>query len=106
MLILSGCQANEPETSAFTEENALIIDVRSAEEFATGHIEGAINVPLPEIEDMSAYLPIYQNRSLIVYCRSGYRSSHAVISLTDMGFTNVYDLGGLLDWDGPLVSIE
>lgn len=75
---------------------ARLVDVRTPGEFATGHIEGAINVPLHAIETGSANLGD-KRRSLIVYCRSGGRSARARRYLEHIGYT-VFDLGSPAAW--------
>ncbi len=74
----------------------LLIDVRTAEEFASGHIEGALNIP---VEQMSGRLDeIPGEAPIVVYCRSGNRSASAARILTEAGYAPVYDLGGIRDW--------
>lgn len=76
--------------------DTIIFDVRSADEFATGHIRGAVNLPLDSIEEH--LLPTDKDALILIYCRSGIRSQAAVQKLAQMGFTRVYDFGGILDW--------
>ncbi len=82
--------------------NAVLLDVRTESEFASGYIHGAINIPLQEIEEV---LDVVQGKGtlLYVYCRSGVRSEQAVGALRYMGYTNVVDLGGILDYVGEQV---
>jgi len=82
--------------------NAVLLDVRREEEFSTGYIAGAINVPLQEIEDVTDVVT-GKNTLLYVYCRSGARSEQAVNALRYMGYTNVVDIGGILDYKGEIV---
>ncbi|MBE7084647.1 MAG: rhodanese-like domain-containing protein [Clostridiales bacterium] len=82
--------------------NAVLLDVRREEEFSTGYIAGAINVPLQEIEDVTDVVT-GKNTLLYVYCRSGVRSEQAVNALRYMGYTNVVDIGGILDYKGEIV---
>lgn len=71
-----------------------LLDVRTPEEFAAGHIEGAINLPLAEIQ--SGTLPeVAKNTKLYVYCRSGNRSAQASKILKDAGFSSIEDLGAM-----------
>lgn len=78
---------------------AVLIDVRTSEEYVREHIPGAVNIPLDQINTI-AY---DKNITIIVYCQSGMRSKQAVQTLVDMGYTNLYDLdGGLLNWGGDL----
>ncbi|KAK3077990.1 hypothetical protein LTS18_008727 [Coniosporium uncinatum] len=74
----------------------LLIDVRSPEEFATGHLEGAINLPYGSIaQDIQDYVGQARETKLVLYCRSGRRSGLAEQSLRELGFTQVRDIGGL-----------
>ena len=74
----------------------LLIDVRTPEEFASGHIEGAVNIP---VEEMAGRLDeIHGDTLIVVYCRSGNRSATAARILTEAGYASVYDLGGIQDW--------
>lgn len=76
------------------EENVVIIDVRTVQEYAEGHIAGAINLPL----DIISNIDVAKDKKVIVYCRSGRRSNLAAIELIGLGYENVYDMGGLEDW--------
>lgn len=78
-------------------KDALWIDVRSAEEYASGHIEQAINIPHTEIADKIATLQANKDKTIYVYCRSGRRSGLAKESLEKLGYSNVINLGGLED---------
>ncbi len=74
-------------------ENYVLIDVREDDEFNEGHIPGAVNIPLGNIENIT----YSTSRTIIVYCKSGNRSNEAAIKLKNMGY-NVKDMGGILDW--------
>ena len=73
-----------------------LVDVRTAEEFREGHIPGAINIAVQELGGKLSKIP--QDKPVVVYCRSGSRSANAAQSLLAAGYTEVYDLGGLLEW--------
>lgn len=79
------------------DDDVLLIDVREIDEFSNGHIPDAINVPLSELEQ-SAEKVLPKDKTLYVYCRSGQRSTAAVRQLKDMGFEDVYNVGGIIDW--------
>ena len=80
----------------------IILDVRRADEFAEGHIPGAINVANEDIGDeCPAELPDLE-QVIYVYCRSGRRSKEASSKLAALGYTNIYEFGGILDWDGEI----
>ena len=86
------------------QENYLIVDVRRPDEFAEGHIAGAINVPNEEIADEMPELLPDKDQLLLIYCRSGNRSKEASQKLADMGYTNVYEFGGINTWEGEIVT--
>ena len=84
----------------------LIVDVRREDEFAQGHIPGAICVPNETIDDRPpAQLPD-RDQVLLIYCRSGNRSKQAAAKLAGMGYTQLYEFGGILDWTGEIVTDE
>lgn len=87
-------------------KGALLIDVRSAEEYAQGHIQSAINLPVESIQN--GILPqVEKSTELFVYCRSGSRSAAAAATLKRAGFTNVKDLGSMESvhgTGGPIVT--
>lgn len=75
------------------ESGAMVVDVRTPEEFAQGHLDNAINIPLNTVE--TGFADIAKDRSIVVYCRSGNRSGMAMESLVKQGFINVHNGGGL-----------
>ncbi len=80
----------------------VILDVRRADEFAEGHIPGAINVANEDIHDTEpAELPD-KDQLIYVYCRSGRRSKEAAGKLAAMGYKNIVEFGGILDWTGEI----
>ena len=113
-LMFTGCAAtNNSQTNTYRqiamdeavdmmaqETSYIILDVRRADEFAAGHIPGAINVAnesigteeIPELPD--------KDQLIMVYCRSGRRSKEAAEKLVQLGYTNVVEFGGILDWKG------
>ncbi len=81
-----------------------IVDVRTAQEYADGHIPGAINIPLESIgSDKPAELTD-TDADLIVYCRTGVRSKQASDKLVELGYQHVNDMGGIVDWKGETVT--
>ena len=107
VLVLTGCNSTsnlEPivyQTINQTEaqekldnENAILIDVRTKEEYKQGNIKNSINIPLNEIETID----YEKDTVLIVYCRSGGRSKNAANILINNGYTKVYDLGSIDNW--------
>lgn len=86
------------------DDGHIIVDVRSREEYDTGHIPGAIPIPNENIgSDMPEALPDPE-QTILVYCRSGNRSRQAAEKLGQMGYTNVYEFGGVLTWKGALTT--
>ena len=84
------------------EKDYIILDVRRPDEFAEGHIPGAINVPNEEIGTAEiAELPD-KSQLILVYCRSGRRSKEASEKLVKLGYTNIVEFGGILDWKGEI----
>ena len=86
------------------ETDYIILDVRRADEFAEKHIPDAINVPNESIEDDDIPELKDQDQLILVYCRSGNRSKQAAQKLADIGYTNIYEFGGIIDWPGETVS--
>lgn len=114
-LLLGGCAAQPTEKASYRqismdkavkmmaeETNYIILDVRRADEFVAGHIPGAINIAnesigsgeIPELPD--------KDQLILVYCRSGRRSKEASQKLADLGYTNIVEFGGILDWTGEI----
>ena len=86
------------------DDSLVVVDVRTQEEYAEGHIPGAVCVPNESIVDAQpAELPDLE-QTILVYCRSGRRSKEAAQKLADMGYTNVYEFGGIIDWNGEVVK--
>lgn len=86
------------------ESGYIILDVRTPEEFAEKHIPNAVNVPNETIgTDAIPRLPD-KNQLIMVYCRSGRRSKQAAEKLVKLGYTNVVEFGGIIDWKGETVS--
>ncbi|MDR2134773.1 MAG: rhodanese-like domain-containing protein [Treponema sp.] len=81
-----------------SEEPYLLVDVRTAEEFGAGHIAGARLIPDYEIAARAPEELPDKDAPVIVYCRSGMRSSGAARALIKMGYTRIYDLGGIMGW--------
>lgn len=86
------------------EEGWIIVDVRTMDEFKTGHIPGAVCIPNETIGDERP--PELSNlyQIILIYCRSGNRSRQAAEKLAGLGYTNVYEFGGIRDWTGEIVA--
>ena len=81
-----------------TEEGYIILDARTQEEYDQGHIPGAIVISHEEIEAKAESVLQDKNQLILVYCRSGRRSKIAAEALVKMGYTNIKEFGGILDW--------
>lgn len=117
LLFLAGCSATGkegPGYSQITMEEArqrlsiecgfIILDVRTPEEFAAGHIPGALNIPNETIgTDEIPQLPEKEQR-IYVYCRSGNRSKQASEKLAVLGYTNIVEFGGINSWPSNIVT--
>jgi phage shock protein E len=82
--------------SDFASKEHVLVDVRTPEEYNQGMIEDAININVEELASRVDELP--KDEPIVLYCRSGNRSAQAAQILEDAGFTEVYDLGGIIDW--------
>ena len=80
------------------ENGYVILDVRTQEEFDEAHIDGAILIPDYEIADKAESVLKDKDRLILVYCRSGRRSKNAASELVRLGYTNVKEFGGIIDW--------
>lgn len=120
IILLSGCTASHSRTDAtytqITQEEAkvmmdkndghIIVDVRRQDEYDTGHIPDAVLIPNESIADKQPEELPDLDQIILVYCRSGRRSKEAAQKLADMGYTNVYEFGGIIDWTGETVMSE
>lgn len=86
------------EAKALVKQGALLLDVRTPGEFAAGHVEGAVNLPVQELEQRLADVPAKKDQPIVVYCASGRRSAAAKRVLEKAGFSKVSDLGGMSNW--------
>lgn len=95
--------ANQAKELMEKETEYIIIDARTQEEFDEGHIEGAILIPEYEISQRAEKELPDKDRLILVYCRSGRRSKIASQALVDLGYTNVKEFGGIIDWPYEIV---
>lgn len=95
--------ANQAKELMEKETGYIIIDARTQEEFDEGHIEGAILIPEYEISQRAEKELPDKDRLILVYCRSGRRSKIASQALVDLGYTNVKEFGGIIDWPYEIV---
>ena len=117
ILLLAGCAAttggendatyrqinmSEAVEMMASESDYIILDVRRPDEFSAGHIPNAVNIPNESIgADEIDELPD-KDRLILVYCRSGNRSKQASEKLVRLGYTNIVEFGGILDWKGEI----
>ena len=85
-------------------DKVIIVDVRSQSEYNTGYIENALLIPGNNIKELATKILPDLNATILVYCRSGNRSKKATKLLIDMGYQNVYDFGGINNWNYKLVT--
>ena len=90
--------AQEAKNLMDTEEGYIILDVRTQEEFDEGHIPGAIQISHEEVEEKAEGVLTDKDQLILVYCRSGRRSKIASEALVELGYTNIKEFGGILDW--------
>ena len=98
---ISGAEAKALMDS---ESGYIIIDARTQEEYDQGHIPGAIMIPEYEIADRAEKELPDKNQLILVYCRSGRRSKIAAEELVKLGYTNVKEFGGIIDWEYEIVK--
>lgn len=116
LLVLTGCkgeekmnmyeQISQEEAKRImdTETDYVLLDTRTDKEFAEGHIKGAIMIPEYEIADKAETLIPDKDKLILVYCRSGRRSKIASMILVELGYTNVKEFGGIIDWQYEIVK--
>ena len=115
LLCLTGCSAEgkmtyhrisqeEAKQMMTRDDGHIIVDVRRRDEYNAGHIPGAILIPNESIgTEQPEQLPD-RNQIILVYCRSGRRSKEAAQKLAAMGYTNIYEFGGIIDWTGEITT--
>ncbi|MFT3711127.1 MAG: rhodanese-like domain-containing protein [Archangium sp.] len=90
-------QISSEQARRLVNEGATLVDVRSVAEFSSGHLPGALNIPLGELEQQLAKLGA-KERPVVLYCASGTRSAMARSKLQSLGFTQVFNLGSMGRW--------
>jgi rhodanese-related sulfurtransferase len=88
---LAGCAADEPQVAS----DSIIVDVRTPEEFAAGHLEGALNIDVSAATFDDEISQLSTNESYVLYCRSGNRAGAALSRMQELGFTDLINAGGL-----------
>ena len=94
------------EALVLMEENSdyIILDVRTKEEYNEGHIPKAISIPNEKIDNRVTQELPNKEQMIFIYCYSGKRSKQAALKLTKLGYTNLIDLGGIINWQGEIVK--
>lgn len=90
--------AEESKKIMDSGEEHIILDVREQDEYDAGHIPGAVLLPYTEIENKAEEMLPDKDKQILVYCRSGRRSKIAAEALGKLGYTNVKEFGGIIDW--------
>ena len=90
--------AEEAKQIMDSQEGYIILDVRTQEEYDEGHIPGAVLIPDTEIKVKVEEVLTDKNQLILVYCRSGRRSKLAAEALVELGYTNIKEFGGIIDW--------
>lgn len=114
-MFFSGCLSDAPKTEyrkitarqakqILDTEQVVLLDVRTQSEFNEGHIKNAVLIPDTEIKEKAASIIPDKNAKILVYCRSGRRSELASRALIGMGYSSVYDFGGIIDWEYEIVK--
>lgn len=103
-VLMAGCASTSSISGAearrlVQERGWRLVDVRTADEFAAGHVAGALNIPVDELEARLSELGAKET-PLVLYCRSGRRSARAAGLLKERGFTHVADMGPMSRWEG------
>ena len=93
---------NDIEKIMNENENYIILDVRTIEEYNDGHIPGAICIPNETIDENVVNKLPNKEQLILIYCRSGNRSKQATIKLKDLGYLNLIEFGGIIDWPGEI----
>ena len=96
--------AAEAQKMLAEEEGYILLDVRTPKEYADGHIPNAVNLPNETIGKEPPTILSDKEQRIFVYCRSGRRSQDAAAKLAAMGYTNIVDFGGIMDWRGDVVK--
>jgi Rhodanese-related sulfurtransferase len=90
--------ADEAKLLIDSESGYIILDARTSDEYAEGHISGAVVIPYDEVTNRAASELPDKTQLILVYCRSGRRSKLAAQTLAELGYTNVKEFGGIIDW--------
>ena len=95
---ITGKKISAAQAKEMMNNDAIILDVREKYEFASGHIKNAVNLPLGSVQNNISKVVKDKEKTLLVYCASGARSSSATRALHSLGYKNAYDFGGIATW--------
>ena len=111
VLMLTACSKENPNQEVYmnitaqeakeimdTQEGYIILDTRAQYEYDEGHIPGAIVIPHDEVKEKAETMLPDKDQLILVYCRSGRRSKLAAEALVELGYTNIKEFGGIIDW--------
>ncbi len=98
--------AKEAKERLDADKSIIIVDVRTKEEYLEKHIPNALLLPVDTISEKAATVIPEKTKTYFIYCRSGNRSATAAAMLVQMGYTSIYDFGGIIDWPYETVSGE
>ena len=112
LLMFTGCGADDYQKISqdkakemMDTQEVLVLDVREQSEYAGGHIPGAVLLPVGTIdEDTAAAVIPEKDTTVLVYCRSGSRSKRAAKALAGLGYTGIYEFGGIMSWPYDIVT--
>ena len=116
LLLLSGCgqggdaqsyvqiSQEQAQEMMSREDGHIVVDVRRQDEYDAGHIPGAVLIPNESITDTPPEALPELEQVILIYCRSGNRSKQAAQKLASMGYTNIYEFGGITTWTGDVVT--
>ncbi|GAB2191491.1 rhodanese-like domain-containing protein [Sessilibacter sp. MAH2] len=96
-MLVTATFATANESAAEIPDNAIWLDVRSLEEYKSGHVDGALNIPHTKIEEQILGIVPDKDTPVYLYCRSGHRSNIALNKMKELGYTNLQNVGGLND---------
>ena len=99
--LFGGTDINEALKEVQSAESAILVDVRNADEYASGHIPGAVNIAVDRIFDIKSAVSS-KDAPIYTYCLTGRRSGRAVAALKNAGYTNVKNIGGINRYRGPV----
>ncbi len=87
-------------------EEFTLLDVRTEKEYEDGHIPGSVLLPIEDIREGNVVMLPDRNRKLVLYCRTGRRAEDAAVLLMDMGYSQVYSMGGIVEWTGEVDGVK